>query len=79
MGETCNIDGSKRYIYICTYFYWLNLKRTDGFDDLRINGKIVSSCCDGSEWIKLAFDSVHWRAFVNKTMNFWVPYIYQIF
>jgi hypothetical protein len=28
---------------------------------------------DGIDWIGLAQDSDQWRAFVNTTINFWVP------
>jgi hypothetical protein len=28
---------------------------------------------DGANWIRLAQDTVQWRAFVNTVMNLWVP------
>jgi hypothetical protein len=28
---------------------------------------------DGANWVRLAQDRVHWRAFVNTVMNLWVP------
>jgi hypothetical protein len=28
---------------------------------------------DGANWIQLAQDRVHWRAFVDTVMNLWVP------
>jgi hypothetical protein len=28
---------------------------------------------DGANWIRLAQDTVQWRAFVNMVINLWVP------
>jgi hypothetical protein len=29
--------------------------------------------CEKVDWINLAQTEVHWRAFVNMVLNFWVP------
>jgi hypothetical protein len=40
-------------------------------DNIKID--IKEKGMDGSNWIRLAQEGVHWWAFVNKVMNFRVP------
>jgi hypothetical protein len=40
-------------------------------DNIKIDLREIG--IDGVNWIRLAWDRVQWRVFVNKIMNLWVP------
>jgi hypothetical protein len=54
-------------------------KARDHWKDLGVDGRIKMKLdlremgIDGANWIRLAQDSVQWRAFVNTVMNLRVP------
>jgi hypothetical protein len=45
--------------------------RHRGEDSIKMGFREIG--IDGANWIQLAQDRVHWRAFVNTLMNPWVP------
>jgi hypothetical protein len=60
--------------------FWLGgPKERDHWEDLGIGGRITVRWTsgeigiDGANWIRVAQDRGHWRAFVNKVMNLRVP------
>jgi hypothetical protein len=56
--------------------FWLGGPKTrDHWEDLSVGGRITIKMdlgeigIDGANWIRLAQDTVQWRAFVNTVMN----------
>jgi len=58
-------------------FWWRELKETDHFEDLSVDGRIMSKRMfkkwDGVHWIELAHERDLWWDLVNAIMNFQVP------
>jgi hypothetical protein len=50
---------------------WLGRPRRRWEDNIKMH--LIKIEIDGANWIRLAQDRVHLRAFVNTVMNLWVP------
>jgi hypothetical protein len=76
MGRTCSTHGEGRVVYRFL------VGRPEGkrpvarsrrrWED-NINVDLRERGIDGTNWIQLAQDRVHWRDFVNTVMNLRVP------
>jgi transposase len=49
----------------------LGRHRRRGEDNIKMDLRDIG--IDGANWIRLAQDRVHWRAFVNTVMNLRIP------
>jgi hypothetical protein len=49
--------------------HWEDVRRWEENIKLDLREIVI----DGANWIRLAQDSVQWRAFVSTVMNLWVP------
>jgi hypothetical protein len=57
---------------VFTGFWFEGPKGKDHWEGLVVGGRITLKCTlgiGGANWIRLAQDSVRWRAFVNTAMN----------
>jgi hypothetical protein len=66
MGETRNVFGGKT-----RRKRPLGRPRRRWLDNIKID--LTETGWDGMDWIDLAQDRDHWRAFVNTVMNLLVP------
>jgi hypothetical protein len=64
---------------VCTGFWWGNLRETDCWGDLGVDGRIILGWifkkwdCGCEDWIGLAEGGDRWRALVSAVRNLRVP------